>query len=91
MRLLLFSFLTLLLFVGCQKKKDNFVKEKDLAVIYNPSEAQALMEKHCYLCHNPSAGENEGRVAPPMVANSITCSGIIIVRSSCFKRCMLAA
>lgn len=26
------------------------------------------METHCYLCHNPIAAENKGRIAPPMVA-----------------------
>jgi cytochrome c553 len=26
------------------------------------------METHCYLCHNPTASKNEGRIAPPMVA-----------------------
>lgn len=27
-----------------------------------------LMETNCYLCHSPIAAENEGRIAPPMVA-----------------------
>lgn len=26
------------------------------------------METHCYVCHSPNAAENEGRIAPPMVA-----------------------
>lgn len=30
-------------------------------------EGLALMEQHCYLCHSPSAGQFDGRVAPPMV------------------------
>lgn len=70
MKNLLFSFLGLLLLVSCQKKKDNLTKadEKALNIVYNPSEAQALMEKNCYLCHSPTAGENEGRIAPPMAA-----------------------
>jgi len=27
-----------------------------------------LLETHCYLCHNPTIPENNGRVAPPMIA-----------------------
>ncbi len=27
-----------------------------------------LMETNCYLCHSPSAPENEGRIGPPMAA-----------------------
>ena len=29
---------------------------------------QRLMETQCYLCHSPSAPENEGRIGPPMIA-----------------------
>lgn len=61
------------LMIACNNKKSEY-KEKEttedsLSVAqFNPSEAKELMEKHCYLCHNPTAAEQEGRIAPPMVA-----------------------
>ncbi|MFH4964566.1 hypothetical protein V8G69_06135 [Gaetbulibacter sp. M235] len=27
-----------------------------------------LLETHCYACHNPTIPENNGRIAPPMIA-----------------------
>lgn len=61
------------LMIACNNKKSEY-KEKEttedsLSVAqFNPSEAKELMKKHCYLCHNPTAAEQEGRIAPPMVA-----------------------
>lgn len=59
----------LLFFISCQKKNNVPYEEiTSLSEAYNPQEAKDLMETHCYLCHSPSAKENEGRIAPPMIA-----------------------
>lgn len=34
----------------------------------NKEGGKKLMETNCYVCHSPNAPENEGRIAPPMVA-----------------------
>jgi cytochrome c553 len=34
----------------------------------NKKGGKKLMETNCYVCHSPNAPENEGRIAPPMVA-----------------------
>lgn len=66
--ILLFS---LTFFFSCQKDKKEYKEIQDT----NPTslqneiyEGKKLMETHCYLCHSPNAAENEGRIAPPMVA-----------------------
>ncbi|AWM12950.1 hypothetical protein DI487_03085 [Flavobacterium sediminis] len=66
-------FFGLLLLVSCNNKKSDYQEVKTTEdsvsmVQFEPSEAKELMEKHCYLCHSPSAAEQEGRIAPPMVA-----------------------
>ena len=66
--LALFSFIAL---IGCQNDKKEFqpVPDKETtSVEMKEHEGRKLMETHCYLCHSPNAGENEGRIAPPMVA-----------------------
>lgn len=58
-------------FVSCQKDKKEYkeIKESNSTVAQNEvNEGKKLMETHCYLCHSPNAAENEGRIAPPMVA-----------------------
>ncbi len=58
-------------FVSCQKDKKEYkeIKESNSTVAQNEvHEGKKLMETHCYLCHSPNAAENEGRIAPPMVA-----------------------
>jgi len=65
---ILFSFLGL---VSCQNDKKEFqpIKEKNNTYeLTQEHEGKKLMETNCYLCHSPNAGENEGRIAPPMVA-----------------------
>ena len=65
---ILFSFLGL---VSCQNDKKEFQpvpSEKNTNEVAQEHEGKKLMETHCYLCHSPNAGENEGRIAPPMVA-----------------------
>jgi len=54
-------------FVSCQKKTELNEIPKDLSQT-EAKEAQQLMVTHCYLCHSSTASENEGRIAPPMVA-----------------------
>ncbi|MBU2526675.1 MAG: DUF3365 domain-containing protein [Bacteroidetes bacterium] len=51
------------------------VEQKNVETIDNTSVVSTLvhpdkklMETHCYLCHSPTAKENTGRIAPPMVA-----------------------
>ena len=65
---ILFSFLGL---VSCQNDKKEFQPITEENITYELTqehEGKKLMETHCYLCHSPNAGENEGRIAPPMVA-----------------------
>jgi nitrate reductase cytochrome c-type subunit len=66
----LFTLIVLLL-VSCQKEKKEFQPipvEESVVAITNEHEGKKLMETHCYLCHSPNAAENQGRIAPPMVA-----------------------
>ncbi|WP_445710042.1 c-type heme family protein [Flavobacterium sp.] len=58
----------LLFFISCQKKNVPYEEITSLSEAYSPQEAKDLMETHCYLCHSPSTKENEGRIAPPMIA-----------------------
>lgn len=55
---------------SCQNDKKQFqpIKTASSVKTINAAEGKALMEKQCYLCHSPNAAENEGRIAPPMVA-----------------------
>jgi cytochrome c553 len=66
------SFLSAVLFLtSCQngkKEYQNVEEENAIASTFDPLEAKKLMETHCYLCHSPTADENQGRIAPPMVA-----------------------
>ena len=63
-------FLTAITLISCNKKNENYkpVTENDKLEVSHNLEGKKLMETHCYLCHSPSADENEGRIAPPMVA-----------------------
>lgn len=57
--------------VSCQSnKKEDFKPLETNTIQTDTSEHQGkkLMETNCYLCHSPNASENEGRVAPPMIA-----------------------
>jgi len=62
--------LFVLLLVSCQKEKKEFqpIPVEESVVAINEHEGKKLMETHCYLCHSPNAAENQGRIAPPMVA-----------------------
>ena len=63
-------FLASMALFSCNKKNENYkpVSDKDKLEVSDNLEGKKLMETHCYLCHNPSAPEGEGRIAPPMVA-----------------------
>lgn len=67
-----YSFLLLVLLVvaSCQKEKNiqSIPIDNSIGEFINIHEGKKLMETHCYLCHSPNAAENEGRIAPPMVA-----------------------
>ena len=62
--------LFVLLLASCQKEKKEVqpIPVEESVVIANEHEGKKLMETHCYLCHSPNADENQGRIAPPMVA-----------------------
>lgn len=63
--------LSFLFLNSCQNNKKEYqpIEEvKSTVSSTNQSEGKKLMETHCYLCHSPSAPENQGRIAPPMVA-----------------------
>jgi hypothetical protein len=67
------SLITLLVLIltSCQNEKKEFqpiLVEESVVAIINEHEGKKLMETHCYLCHSPNADENQGRIAPPMVA-----------------------
>lgn len=40
----------------------------EIEVVYQDPQAKLLLEKHCNVCHSPTAPQGEGRIAPPMVA-----------------------
>lgn len=70
MKIISFLFAILLL-TSCQNEKKEYQKVEEQNTItsnFDPLEAKKLMETHCYLCHSPSAEENQGRIAPPMIA-----------------------
>ncbi|WP_264559423.1 DUF3365 domain-containing protein [Flavobacterium sp. N2270] len=68
MKKLLILSLSILLF-SCNKKKETYQDvDNEQVFVYDTHEAKELMEKHCYLCHSPTADEVTGRIAPPMVA-----------------------
>ena len=63
--------LAILFLTSCQNSKkeyQNVEEENAIASTFDPLEAKKLMETHCYLCHSPTTEENQGRIAPPMVA-----------------------
>ena len=63
--------LTLITLFSCNKKNNEPqpILPTDEAVSNSDTpEGKKLMETHCYVCHSPTAPENEGRIAPPMVA-----------------------
>jgi cytochrome c553 len=63
-----------LLLVSCNNtKKSNYSNQTDVEVkttTYTASNhpGKKLMETKCYVCHSPTAPENEGRIGPPMIA-----------------------
>lgn len=57
-----------LLIISCQKKDELKTIEKDAITDLEVVEGKKLMETYCYLCHSPNTAENQGRIAPPMVA-----------------------
>lgn len=70
MKKLILLFIVLVL-ISCQcNKKQNLgsLDNTDFTKVILDHEGKKLMETHCYLCHSPSAKENEGRIAPPMIA-----------------------
>jgi cytochrome c553 len=69
MRNTLLLLLSILLF-SCNKKKEEYkTVENETAVLDTITHSgKKLMETHCYVCHSPSAEENVGRIAPPMIA-----------------------
>jgi cytochrome c553 len=65
--------ITIIAFAGlfsCQQTK----KEYSTIAVTNEidaimqSDGKKLMEVQCYICHGPKGSENDGRIAPPMVA-----------------------
>lgn len=69
MKNLLILFVSVLLF-SCNKKKEEYkpVEDENIQLDTIAHNGKKLMETHCYLCHSPSAKEDEGRIAPPMIA-----------------------
>ena len=63
-------FLISVLFFSCNQKKEAYkpIENETATLDTIAHNGKKLMETHCYLCHSPSAEENEGRIAPPMIA-----------------------
>ena len=63
-----FFLLVFILAISCkQQKKDDKVASQ-VNTDFEPSEAMALMNNNCYLCHSASAPMKTGRIGPPMIA-----------------------
>ena len=66
--LLFFSVFFLLSCNSSKKDKYESVETDKVQIDTIAHRGKKLMETHCYLCHSPNAEENEGRIAPPMIA-----------------------
>jgi Protein of unknown function (DUF3365)./Cytochrome c. len=64
------SLLVVLLMFSCKQGPKTSEGEPGQVVQLATSseEGKKLMETKCYLCHNPSVGEHDQRIGPPMVA-----------------------
>jgi cytochrome c553 len=62
------AIVVLVLLASCQRKTTDYEIITGPLSSEQALEAQKLMVTHCYLCHSPNAPEQEGRIAPPMVA-----------------------
>lgn len=62
--------LTIVILFSCNKKKEAYkpVDNETVALDTIAHNGKKLMETYCYVCHSPSAKENVGRIAPPMIA-----------------------
>lgn len=71
MKNILILFMSIIL-VSCNStnKKEEYksTENQTTAVDTIAHNGKKLMETHCYVCHSPTAKENEGRIAPPMIA-----------------------
>ena len=69
MKKLLLLLISISLF-SCNEKKEKYkpIESEKVQLDTIAHDGKKLMETHCYLCHSPSAKENEGRIAPPMIA-----------------------
>jgi cytochrome c553 len=59
-----------LLIFSCNNKKQAQYVTVENKQIANQTEhpGKKLLETYCYICHNPTMPEDQGRIAPPMVA-----------------------
>ena len=64
------ALLAIITLFGFQKNKPEYteIPQKASLAQKQSDDGKKLMEKHCYICHSPSAAEEDGRIAPPMVA-----------------------
>jgi cytochrome c553 len=69
MKNLLLILISFFLF-SCNKKKEEYklIENGNVQLDTIAHNGKILMETHCYVCHSTSAEENEGRIAPPMIA-----------------------
>ncbi len=70
MKPLFLSLTAILLMFSCKQgpKTTETAQEPIAQITSTPEEGKKLLETKCYVCHNPSMGENQQRIAPPMVA-----------------------
>ncbi|MBT8271252.1 MAG: DUF3365 domain-containing protein [Bacteroidia bacterium] len=61
----------MLLISGCNNSNSASTEEKledSEPMIVDSHRGKTLMETNCYICHNPSLLEHNGRIGPPMIA-----------------------
>jgi Protein of unknown function (DUF3365) len=64
----IFYLLLIVTTISCQKNNNDYQPITTDLEVTAAIEGKKLMETHCYLCHSPSAPENEARIGPPMIA-----------------------
>ncbi|MNS08901.1 hypothetical protein D3C72_403690 [compost metagenome] len=71
MKRIVLGILSLALFAYSPKTEEDYLAinpVSNTSLQEEPHPGKKLMETHCYICHSPSAAEQIGRIAPPMVA-----------------------
>lgn len=68
MQKIFLGLLALTLIVACKDSDKDSKKEVATAENKEPHPGKKLLETNCYICHSPTMGHDDGRIAPPMEA-----------------------